>query len=69
MATECFTRKFGYILNVHAPWVRVQQRKIFTPWVTEETKALMVQRDLWKQRAKDLALLSPGAACPAQVSA
>ena len=28
----------------------------------------MVQRDLWKQRAKDLSLVSPGAACPAQIS-
>ena len=28
-ATECFTRKFRYILNVHAPWVRIQQRKNF----------------------------------------
>ena len=29
----------------------------------------MVQRDLWKQRAKDLALVSPGVACPAQINA
>ena len=67
-ATECFTRKFRYILNVHAPWVRVQQRKAFSPWLTEETKTLMLQRDLWKQTAKDLAILSP-VACQAQINA
>ena len=58
IATECFTRKFRYILNVHAPWVRVQERKSFSPWLTEETKHLMKQRDLWKQAAKDLAAVS-----------
>ena len=68
LATECFTRKFRYILNVHAPWVRVQQRKTFSPWITEETKDIMKQRDLWKQRAKDMALVSP-IACPAQIEA
>ena len=25
--TEYFTRKFRYILNVHAPWTKIQQRK------------------------------------------
>ena len=58
LATECLTRKFRYVLNVHAPWVRVQQRKSFAPWITEETKELIKQRDIWKQRAKDLAKLS-----------
>ena len=62
LATECFTRKFRYILNVHAPWVRVQQRKNFAPWITIETK------DLMKQRAKDLAILNP-IASPEQIEA
>ena len=48
-ATECFTRKFRYILNVHAPWSKIQQRKTFCPWLTAETKELMKQRDGWKQ--------------------
>ena len=61
LATECLTRKLRYILNVHAPWVRVQQRKYFAPWITDETKDLIKQRDLWKKRAKDLALVSPQA--------
>ena len=67
-ATECFTRKFRYVLNVHAPWSRIQQRKTFCPWLTAETKDIMKQRDSWKQSAKDLALLSQ-AACPAQIHA
>ena len=67
-ATECFTRKFRFILNEHAPWVRVQQRKTFSPWVSTETKELMKQRDLCKQRAKDLAVSSP-VACQAQIDA
>ena len=67
-ATECFTRKFRYVLNVHAPWSRIQQRKTFCPWLTAETKDIMKQIDSWKQSAKDLALLSQ-AACPAQIHA
>ena len=58
-ATECFTRKFRFILNVHAPWVRIQQRKVFSPWISDKTKDLMKQRDIWKERAKDLAVISP----------
>ena len=67
-ATECFTRKFRFALNVHAPWSRIQQHKTFSPWITAETKELMKQRDSWKKIAKDLALLSQ-AACPAQIHA
>ena len=55
-ATEMFTRKLKYVLNVHAPWIIFQQRKYFTPWLTEETKQLMKERDQLKQKAKDLAL-------------
>ena len=67
-ATECFTRKFRFILNVHAPWVRIQQRKVFSPWISDKTKDLMKQRDIWKERAKDLAVISP-VACPSQINA
>ena len=56
-ATNVFTRMFCNVLNVHAPWIQFQQRKKFCPWLTEETKNLMKQRDIWKQRAKELALL------------
>ena len=60
VATELFTRKIRYVLNVHAPWIIFQQRKHFCPWLTEETKQLMNQRDQLKQRAKDLAMRDQG---------
>ena len=63
-ATEIFTNKFRFVLNVHAPWVKFQERKSFTPWLTEETKNIMKERDFWKQTAKDLAISSNG--CQAQ---
>ena len=59
-ATEMFTRKLKYLLNVHAPWIIFQQRKFFTPWLTENTKKLMKERDQLKQKAKDLALRDHG---------
>ena len=59
-ATEMFTRKLRYILNLHAPWIIFQQRKFFTPWLTEDTKQLMKQRDQLKQRAKELAIRDQG---------
>ena len=69
-ATTALTRKLCHVLNVHAPWTQFQQRKFFSPWLTLETKELMVQRDLWKQRAKDLALISSTEeASPGQVEA
>ena len=67
-ATKCGTSKFRYTLNIHAPWTRIQQRKTFCPWITAETKNLMKQKDLWKQKAKELAELSE-VACPAQIHA
>ena len=59
-ATEMFTSKLRYVLNVHAPWIIFQQRKFFIPWLTEETKQLMKQRDQLKQKAKDFALRDHG---------
>ena len=44
-AVEAFTIKFRHILNSHAPWIKVQQRKNFAPWLTSETKRLMTERD------------------------
>ena len=67
-AADCFTLKLRYVLNVHAPWVRVQERKTFSPWITEETKQMMKSRDLWKQKARDLAIISR-VAYPAQIEA
>ena len=59
-AADIFTRKFTNVLNRHAPWVIFQQRKYFCPWLTETTKELMKQRDLWKKEAKNLAISNPG---------
>ena len=60
IATENLTRKLRYVLDVHAPWIIFQQRKFFVPWLTEDTKQLMVQRDNLKQVAKDLAIRDQG---------
>ena len=60
MATEILTKKLRYVLNVHAPWIIFQQRKFFVPWLTEETKKMMTQRDQLKRQAKDLALRDQG---------
>ena len=60
--------KFKFILNIHAPWGRVQQRKRFSPWLTEETKNLIKLRDQWKKVAKDLAVSNPYS-CQALVDA
>ena len=55
-AVSCFSRKFRSVLNDHAPWKKFQQRKVFTPWISSETMELMKNRDMWKQRAKELAV-------------
>ena len=53
-AVNIFTEKFKFVLNCHVPWIRVQQRKKFSPWLTVETKKSMCERDKWKKIAKDL---------------
>ena len=42
-------------MNKHAPWIIFQQRKKFTPWVTDETMTIMKQRDEAKADAVALA--------------
>ena len=59
-AVSSFTSKFRYILNKHAPWTQFQQRKGFSPWITQETKDLIKQREDWKSKAKELATLNRG---------
>ena len=53
-AAEVFGRKFKYVLNNHAPWVKIQSRKNFSPWLTKETKDLMKLRDDWKDKFKEI---------------
>ena len=60
LATEIFTRKLKSVLNIHAPWIIFQRRKSFCPWITDETRKLMKQRDKVKQLAKELALRDQG---------
>ena len=55
-----FTRLFQAVINIHAPWIQFQQRKAYVPWLTEETKLLMKQRNEWKGIAKQLAINNPG---------
>ena len=40
------------VLNKHAPWIIYQERRSFIPWVSKETKCLMVERDKYKCEAK-----------------
>ena len=51
----CFTNKFKTVLITHAPWKKFQVRKNFKPWISSETLELIKQREIWKQRAKELA--------------
>ena len=60
LATETFTRKLRYMLNIHAPWVIFQKRKFFIPWITKETKQLMMERERFKVEAKTLAVRDKG---------
>ena len=60
LATETFTRKLRYVLDSHAPWLVFQQRKMFIPWLTKETKQLMADRDMLKEVAKNLAMRDMG---------
>ena len=54
VAAEVFGRKFRFIVNKHAPWVKIQARKHFLPWLSIQTKGMMKLRDKWKYKAKQL---------------
>ena len=59
-AAALLTKKLVEILNVHAPWIVFQQRKHYTPWLTEETKQLMQEWDMYKEKAKAMASVEVG---------
>ena len=40
-AVCCFTAKFNVILNKHAPWIRYQKRKHYSPGISSKTLELM----------------------------
>ena len=69
-AVAIFTSKFKNVLNKHAPWVIFQRRKIFSPWITKQTKDLMEERDKWKEKAKQCAQNNRNVfSCPGEVQA
>ena len=55
IATDILTTKLRDLLNIHAPWIIFQQRKFFKPWITKDTREMMIERDRLKSKAKDLA--------------
>ena len=55
MGVEVFTEKFLNVLDLHAPWIKFQRRKHYSPWLTKETKELIKCRDNWKAVSEDLA--------------
>ena len=61
LAADCLTNKLNSVLDKHAPWVKIQQRKNFVPWLSTKTKELIKERDIWKRKAKLLAISSPEA--------
>ena len=54
-AADVLTDKFRQVLNNHAPWTVYQQRKHHVPWLTEETRKMMKERDETKAAAVNLA--------------
>ena len=54
-AAEIFTNKLSEILDRHAPVKTFQTRSNFAPWLSEETKILMQDRDraqIWASSSK-----------------
>ena len=54
-AATLLTQKLVNVLDRHAPWIVYQQRKHYAPWITSETLKLMKERDMVKEKAKELA--------------
>ena len=55
LAVSAFTIAFREVLDKHAPWIKYQKRKKYSPWVSKETINLMKDRDKAKQYASNLA--------------
>ena len=58
LAVSMFTSLFNGALDIHVPWVCFQKRKHYAPWITNEMKELMKERDQWKKNVKDLKIQS-----------
>ena len=52
-ATEIFTRIFTSIINNHAPMKIFLTRNNYAPWLSEETKRIMKERDRLKSESKE----------------
>ena len=50
-AAALFSSIYGSVLNQHAPIKTYQNRTNYLPWLSDETKLLMTQRDLAKENA------------------
>ena len=59
-AVRLFTTKFNLIYNMHAPWIVYQKRKNFVPWISDDLKYYMKERDNWKQKLKEIKIYSNG---------
>ena len=68
-AVRIFTELFLAVLNFHAPWIRIQKRKNYAPWISEKTKELIKKREEWKQVALRAAKMDIGGPSQAQVHA
>ena len=63
-AVQLFTYKYKDIFNKHAPWIIYQQRKHFSPWITEELKNMINSRNLYKKKIKEINKISNGLVTP-----
>ena len=54
LAVELFTSYLNFVYYNHAPWRIYQRRKNYAPWITEDLKNLMTERDKWKEIVKNL---------------
>ena len=54
-AVEIFTQKFNEVLDNHAKWIIYQERKKFSPWISDETFKLIELRNQAKMKAANLA--------------
>ena len=65
-AADILTSKIVSVLNLHAPWIIFQQHKNYVPWITDDTKKLMQERDRYKEQAKFMARNNCNVTSPAQ---
>ena len=65
-AADLLTAKLVDVLNAYAPWIIFQQRKHNAPWITQETVAMMNERDRLKEEALAMVSIDGRFASPEQ---